>query len=70
MLRLKHRALSGVQFVGIETMWTAFAIYNVVRALSFQLRLSQLSRRTDRSVDVVLLNEEDNDDRANKVSGQ
>jgi hypothetical protein len=40
------------------------------QALSFQLRLSQLSRRTDRSVDVVLLNEEDNDDRANKVSGQ
>ena len=67
MLRLKHRALSGLQFVGIETMWTAFAIYNVVRATSFQLRLSQLSRRTDRSVDVVLLNEDDNNDRVNIV---
>ncbi len=66
MLRLKHRALSGLQFVGIETMWTAFAIYNVVRATSFQLRLSQLSRRTDRSVDVGLLNERENVDGADR----
>ena len=54
MLRLKHRALAGVQAVGIETMWAAFAVYNVIRSLSFHLRLAQLQRRTERGAEVAL----------------
>jgi len=53
MLRLKHRALTGVQIVGIGTMWAAFSTYNVIRMSIFQLRLVQLQRRTDRGVDGV-----------------
>ena len=54
MLRLKHRSLTGVQIVGIETMWTAFAMYNVIRSSSFHLRLAQLQRRTERGAEVAL----------------
>lgn len=50
MLRLKHRALTGVQTVGIGTMWAAFSGYNVIRTSIWHLRLAQLQRRTDRSV--------------------
>ncbi|KAL7462394.1 hypothetical protein ACHAXS_002771 [Conticribra weissflogii] len=50
MLRLKHRALTGVQSVGIGTMWAAFSGYNVIRTTIWHLRLAQLQRRTDRSV--------------------
>jgi hypothetical protein len=53
MLRLKHRALTGVQTVGVMTMWSAFSMYNVIRASSFHLRLAQLQRRTDRGVVVI-----------------
>ena len=53
MLRLKHRALTGVQTVGIGTMWAAFSTYNVIRTAIWHLRLAQLQRRTDRGVDVV-----------------
>jgi len=54
MLRLKHRSLTGAQIVGIETMWTAFAMYNVIRSSSFHLRLAQLQRRTERGAEVAL----------------
>ena len=54
MLRLKHRSLTGVQIVGIETMWTAFAMYNVIRSSSFHLRLAQLQRRTERGAEAAL----------------
>mmetsp|Transcript_21201 Transcript_21201/g.44511 ORF Transcript_21201/g.44511 Transcript_21201/m.44511 type:complete len:772 (+) Transcript_21201:522-2837(+) len=50
MLRLKHRALTGVQTVGIGTMWAAFSGYNVIRTSIWHLRLAQLQRRTDQSV--------------------
>ncbi len=48
MLRLKHRSLTGTQIVDIGTMWTAFAMYNVIRSSSFHIRLTQLLRRTER----------------------
>ncbi|KAL3808321.1 hypothetical protein ACHAXA_004050 [Cyclostephanos tholiformis] len=44
----------GVQVVGIETMWTAFAMYNVIRSSSFHIRLAQLQRRTERGAEVAL----------------
>merc|ERR1712060_934204 len=50
MLRLKRRSLAGVQAVGISTMWTAFAVYNVIRTSIWHLRLAQLQRRTDRNI--------------------
>jgi len=46
MLRLKHRALTGVQTVGIGTMWAAFSTYNLIRTSTWFLRLAQLQRRT------------------------
>jgi len=48
MLRLKHRALGGLQDVGIGTMWAAFSAYNVIRTSIWHLRLAQLQRRTER----------------------
>lgn len=53
MLRLKHRSLSGLQNVGIGTMWAAFSTYNVIRTIIWHLRLAQLQRRTQRGIDVV-----------------
>jgi len=53
MLRLKHRALTGVQTVGIGTMWTAFSTYNLIRTSVWHLRLAQLQRRTDAGVAAV-----------------
>ncbi|KAL7537226.1 hypothetical protein ACHAXR_007674 [Thalassiosira sp. AJA248-18] len=50
MLRLKYRALAGLQSVGIGTMWTAFAAYNLIRTSTWHLRLAQLQRRTERGV--------------------
>ena len=50
MLRLKHRALAGLQMVGIGTMWAAFATYNAIRTTIFHLRLVQLQKRTKREV--------------------
>lgn len=53
MLRLKHRSLTGVQAVGIGTMWAAFSTYNVIRTSIWHLRLAQLQRRTEREVEVA-----------------
>ena len=53
MLRLKHRALTGAQTVGIGTMWAAFAMYNLIRTSTWYLRLAQLQRRTDEGVVVI-----------------
>jgi len=53
MLRLKGRALAGVQAVGIGTMWGAFATYNVIRASVWHLRLAQLQRRAERGIVIV-----------------
>mmetsp|Transcript_32284 Transcript_32284/g.65685 ORF Transcript_32284/g.65685 Transcript_32284/m.65685 type:complete len:866 (+) Transcript_32284:210-2807(+) len=50
MLRLKYRALAGLQTVGIGTMWAAFATYNVIRTTIWHARLAQLQRRTNREV--------------------
>eukprot|EP00986_Skeletonema_menzelii_P004546 scaffold1555_cov98-Skeletonema_menzelii.AAC.3 len=50
MLRLKYRALAGLQTVGIGTMWAAFATYNVIRTAIFHVRLAQLQRRTNKEV--------------------
>ena len=50
MLRLKRRALAGVETVGIGTMWAAFSCYNVIRMSFWHLRLAQLQRRTERAV--------------------
>ena len=50
MLRLKHRALAGLQTVGLGTMWEAFAVYNVIRTTFWHVRLAQLQRRTNKEV--------------------
>ena len=50
MLRLKRRALAGVETVGIGTMWAAFSCYNVIRMSIWHLRFAQLRRRTERAV--------------------
>eukprot|EP00573_Skeletonema_grethae_P010151 CAMPEP_0201709902 /NCGR_PEP_ID=MMETSP0578-20130828/58345_1 /ASSEMBLY_ACC=CAM_ASM_000663 /TAXON_ID=267565 /ORGANISM="Skeletonema grethea, Strain CCMP 1804" /LENGTH=852 /DNA_ID=CAMNT_0048198899 /DNA_START=101 /DNA_END=2659 /DNA_ORIENTATION=+ len=51
MLRLKYRALAGLQTVGIGTMWAAFATYNVIRTTIWHVRLAQLQRRTNRQIE-------------------
>ena len=56
MMRLKYRALAGVQTVGIGTMWAAFSTYNVIRTTIWHARLAQLQRRTDRG---AVTNEQD-----------
>ena len=48
MLRLKYRALAGVETVSVATMWTAFSVYNVIRTSFWHLRLSQLQRRNEK----------------------
>ncbi|KAL7551883.1 hypothetical protein ACHAWF_016121 [Thalassiosira exigua] len=53
MLRLKRRALAGLQVVDVGTMWAVFSVYNVVRALIWHLRLARLQRRTERGVTEV-----------------
>ena len=50
MLRLKYRALAGVQAVGVGTMWATFSAYQVIRTSIWHLRLWQLQRRTEREV--------------------
>ena len=50
LLRLKYRALAGLQTVGIGTMWEAFAVYNVMRTTMWHVRLAQLQRRTNKEV--------------------
>eukprot|EP00984_Skeletonema_dohrnii_P018380 scaffold8562_cov102-Skeletonema_dohrnii-CCMP3373.AAC.7 len=51
MLRLKYRALAGLQTVGIGTMWAAFSSYNLIRTTIFHVRLALLQRRTDRQIE-------------------
>ena len=50
MLRLKYRALAGLQTVGIGTMWAAFGTYNLIRTVMWHVRLAQLQRRTNSEV--------------------
>ena len=50
LLRLKYRALAGLQTVGIGTMWAAFGAYNVIRTTMWHVRLAQLQMRTNKEV--------------------
>ena len=50
LLRLKKRALLGLQDVGVGTMWRTFSIYQVIRCCIWFARMMQLQRRTDRQV--------------------
>jgi len=48
MLRLKKRALLGIQDVGIGTMWGIFSIYQCIRVAIWHVRLILLQKRTER----------------------
>mmetsp|Transcript_27253 Transcript_27253/g.44254 ORF Transcript_27253/g.44254 Transcript_27253/m.44254 type:complete len:818 (+) Transcript_27253:27-2480(+) len=50
MLRLKYRAMAGVEAVGVGTMWATFSIYQVIRTSIWHLRLAQLQRRAEGGV--------------------
>ena len=50
LLRLKKRALMGLQDVGVGTMWRTFSIYQAIRCCIWFARMMQLQRRTDRQV--------------------
>jgi len=50
MLRLKRRALSGIE-VGIGTMWGTFSVYEVVRTILWLSRLVWLQCKMDKEVD-------------------
>jgi len=50
LLRLKKRALMGLQDVGVGTMWQTFSFYQVIRCCIWFARMMQLQRRTDRQV--------------------
>jgi len=50
LLRLKKRALLGLQDVGVGTMWQTFSIYQLIRCCIWFARMMQLQRRTDRQV--------------------
>jgi hypothetical protein len=50
LLRLKKRALMGLQDVGVGTMWQTFSIYQAIRCCIWFARMMQLQRRTDRHV--------------------
>lgn len=52
MLRLKRRALSGVE-VGIGTMWGTFSVYEVVRTVLWLGRLVRLQRKTEKEVEAT-----------------
>jgi len=47
LLRLKRRALAGLQDVGVGTMWKTFSCYQVVRCAIWMIRMAQLQRRTE-----------------------
>lgn len=47
LLRLKRRALAGVQDVGVGTMWSAFSAYQVVRLFIWAYRIRYLQRQRD-----------------------
>ena len=49
LLRLKHRALAGVQDVGVGTMWATFSVYQAIRCAIWYLRMKQLQRRNDKN---------------------
>mmetsp|Transcript_10937 Transcript_10937/g.16823 ORF Transcript_10937/g.16823 Transcript_10937/m.16823 type:complete len:663 (+) Transcript_10937:319-2307(+) len=53
MLRLKRRALLGLQIVRVGTMWQVFTIYQWTRVITKLSRLLVLQRRTDAQVVVV-----------------
>jgi len=48
MLRLKKRALLGIQDVTIGTMWGVFSIYQCIRVAIWHVRLKLLQRKTER----------------------
>jgi len=50
LLRLKKRALLGLQDVGVGTMWRTFSFYQVIRCCIWFARMTQLQRRTDRNI--------------------
>jgi len=47
LLRLKRRALAGLQDVGVGTMWTTFSAYQVVRFFIWAYRMKWLQRQRD-----------------------
>ncbi|KAL7547675.1 hypothetical protein ACHAWF_010956 [Thalassiosira exigua] len=53
MLRLKRRALNGIE-VGIGTMWGTFSIYEVVRTIMWLGRVVWLQRRMEREVEMAV----------------
>ena len=53
LLRLKKRALLGLQDVGVGTMWRTFSFYQVIRCCIWFARMTQLQRRTDRQAPEV-----------------
>ena len=52
MLRLKRKALSGIE-VGIGSMWGTFSVYEVVRATLWLARVVWLQRKTEREVEEI-----------------
>jgi len=51
LLRLKKRAIMGLQDVGVGTMWRTFSIYQAIRCCIWLARMKQLQGRTDRQVE-------------------
>ena len=51
LLRLKKRALLGLQDVGVGTMWRTFSFYQVIRCCIWFARMTQLQGRTDCQVE-------------------
>lgn len=47
LLRLKRRALAGLQTVGVGTMWETFSIYQLIRVIIWLARMRKLQERTD-----------------------
>ena len=62
LLRLKKRALMGLQDVGVGTMWRTFSIYQAIRCCIWFARMLQLQRRTDRQIS-------EEDDTGTQLSG-
>ena len=52
MLRLKRRALSGIE-VGIGTLWATFSAYEVVRTILWLARVAWLQYKMDKEVDEI-----------------
>ena len=47
LLRLKHAVLSGVQGIGLATVWRVFTMYQSVRCILWLVRIKYLSSRLE-----------------------